>query len=72
MNCKGCTKRHATCHAHCEEYQNWCIEQAKLKTAIKLERQAEFYEIEKWKSNKHRQAKLKQGDRSCGRKRFKE
>lgn len=72
MKCKNCPNRHATCHAYCEEYKNWCAKLAELKAETKTKRQAEFYAFEKWQKQRERQAKLKQLDRTTGRKRFKE
>lgn len=72
MRCRGCQERRANCHAHCEHYLAWRVEQDRLKAAEIRERQGELYAIEVGKERLRRQAVLRQCDRIKGCRRFKE
>lgn len=47
--CRGCTHRHAGCHADCEQYKDWCVlhkaETDAAKDARCSERTADSYAI---------------------------
>lgn len=48
--CKGCQKRHETCHGSCEQYKNWDAEQKKLKAEMLKERKSEHEADERKKA----------------------
>lgn len=40
--CKGCTERHAGCHAHCERYQAWSAHNEQRREAERKRKQAYY------------------------------